>query len=61
MTVHLDRTHHHPQVRKRFGYWQAKCDRCGLLHIEDPQLYTVVSKSWRLAFVAALTHSRNFT
>ena len=51
MTVHIDRAHHHPRVYKQGDYWLAHCDRCGVLTI--PGLPTV-TRSWRLALIAAL-------
>lgn len=54
MCVHLDRAHHHPRVFKRGDFWEANCVRCGSLTI--PGLPTV-TRSWRLAIVAALCHA----
>lgn len=54
MTIHVDRTHHHPLVYKNRAYWCARCPRCGLLRI-DGRLW--FSRHWRIALVAALTHA----
>lgn len=54
MTVHIDHAHHHPRVYKRLGYWQAKCPRCGLLHLG---LAGPSFTFWLSALVAALTHA----
>jgi acetone carboxylase gamma subunit len=44
-----DRNHHHPQVKKDNHRWMARCS-CGWCNWNT-------SNNWRVAIIAALSHS----